>query len=122
MIAPENLGDLTADYVVDATGVPAAIEGALDRVAKGGTFMVFGVASPEARVAMSPFAIYQREITVVGSMAILHSFQPAVELVAAHAARFEPLLTHAFPLQDFDAAVATLSHGDAVKVTIRPQA
>ena len=57
---------------------------------------------------------------MVGSMAILHSFQPAVELVAAHAARFQPLLTHAFDLSEFDTAIATLSHGDAVKVTIRP--
>ncbi len=122
VIAPDDLGDLSADYVIDATGVPAAIERAIERVAPGGTFMVFGVASPDARVSVSPFFVYQREITVVGSMAILHSFQPAVELVGAHAERFEPLLTHAFDLSEFDAAIATLSCGDAVKVTIRPGA
>ncbi len=120
VIGPADLGELSADYVIDATGVPSAIEDAIGRVAPGGTFMVFGVASPEARVSISPFFVYQRELTVVGSMAILHSFQPAVELVAAHASRFEPLLTHAFDLSRFDTAIATLSQGDAVKVTIRP--
>jgi NADPH2:quinone reductase len=120
LIGPEDLGELSADYVIDATGVPSAIEDAIGRVAPGGTFMVFGVASPEARVSISPFFVYQREITVVGSMAILHSFQPAVEVVAAHADRFQPLLTHAFDLSSFDAAIATLSQGDAVKVTIQP--
>lgn len=122
VIAPDELGEQTADYVIDATGVPAAIEDAIGRVAPGGTFMVFGVASPDALVSVSPFAIYQREITVVGSMAILHSFQPAVELVAAHADRFRPLLTHTFELAEFDTAIATLSEGGAVKVTIRPEA
>jgi 2-desacetyl-2-hydroxyethyl bacteriochlorophyllide A dehydrogenase len=122
VIGPGDLGDLTANFVIDATGVPSAIEDAVGRVAPGGTFMVFGVASPEARVSISPFFIYQREITVVGSMAILHSFQPAVELVAAYAGRFEPLLTHAFDLSRFATAIATLSQGDAIKVTIQPRA
>jgi 2-desacetyl-2-hydroxyethyl bacteriochlorophyllide A dehydrogenase len=122
VIGPDELGDLAADYVIDATGVPAAIEAAFERVAPGGSFMVFGVASPDARVSISPFLIYQREITVVGSMAILHTFQPAVEIVAAHAERFQPLLTHTFELSEFDTALATLSQSNAVKVTIGPQA
>ena len=41
IVDPETLGDLEADCVVDATGVPGAVEAALDRVAPGGTFMVF---------------------------------------------------------------------------------
>jgi 2-desacetyl-2-hydroxyethyl bacteriochlorophyllide A dehydrogenase len=120
VVAPEALGDAEADYVVDATGVPAAVESALGRVAPGGTFMVFGVSSPDARVAMSPFAVYQREITIVGSMAILHSFQPAVELIARRPERFRPLLTHQFDLTKFHTAVATLGAADAIKVTIAP--
>jgi NADPH2:quinone reductase len=122
VIGPDELGELEAEFVVDATGAPAAVEDALARVAPGGTFMVFGVSSPEARVAMSPYAIYQREITVVGSMAILHSFQPAVDLVAQRPERFRPLLTHAFGLDEFDRAIAALADGDAIKVTIAPAA
>jgi NADPH2:quinone reductase len=120
VVAPGDLGDDEADVVIDATGVPAAIEAAVERVAPGGTFMVFGVASPEARVAISPFRVYQRELTVLGSMAILHSFQPAVETVERHPDRLRPLLTHAFELAEFDRAVATIAQGDAVKVTIAP--
>jgi 2-desacetyl-2-hydroxyethyl bacteriochlorophyllide A dehydrogenase len=120
IVDPETLGDLEADYVVDATGVPGAVEAALDRVAPGGTFMVFGVSPPDAHVAMSPFRIYQREITVVGSMAILGTFQPAVETVGRHPNLFRPLLTHSFELAEFDSAVAALSDGNAIKVTIAP--
>jgi NADPH2:quinone reductase len=117
---PADLEGRQADYVIDATGNPAAIEPALDRVAPGGTLMVFGVASPAARVSYSPFAVYQKEITIVGSMAILHTYGRAVHTVQRHAARFAPLLTHSFSLQAFDQALATLASGEAIKVTITP--
>jgi NADPH2:quinone reductase len=111
-----------AEFVVDATGHPGAIEEGLEHVAPGGTFMVFGVASPDAAVLYSPFRVYQRELTIVGSMAILRTFAPAVETVARHAPRFRPLLTHSFELARFHEAVAALSAGDAVKVTLVPGA
>jgi threonine dehydrogenase-like Zn-dependent dehydrogenase len=120
VLAPDELGDREADYVVDATGVPAAVESALGRVAPNGTFMVFGVSAPDAAVRISPYEIYRREITVIGSMAILRTFAPAVETVARHADRFRPLLTHRFGLDAFEDAVAAMSRGDAVKVTIEP--
>jgi len=34
-------------------------------VKRGGKFMVFGVASNEARISLSPFRIYNDEITIV---------------------------------------------------------
>jgi NADPH2:quinone reductase len=121
VIGPDDLGDEQAELVIDATGVTGAIETALGHIAPGGTMMVFGVSSPEARVSLSPFDIYQRELTIVGSMAILHSYQPAVELVGRHPERFRPLLTHAFDLVDFDRAVSLIPSGDAIKIVIAPE-
>jgi NADPH2:quinone reductase len=82
--------------------------------------MIFGVASPAARVGISPFLVYQREITIVGSMAILRTFSSAVDVVGRHADRFRPLLTHTFGLDEFERAVSALGDGSAVKVTIAP--
>jgi 2-desacetyl-2-hydroxyethyl bacteriochlorophyllide A dehydrogenase len=121
VIAPDALGDDEAELVVDATGVSSAVEAALDHVAPGGTVMIFGVSSPDARVSLSPFDVYQRELTIVGSMAILHSYQPAVELVGRHPERFRPLLTHAFDLDEFDRAVSLIPSGDAIKIVIAPE-
>jgi NADPH2:quinone reductase len=123
LVDPSELGDgEEMDYVVDATGVPAAIESGLEHVAFGGTFMVFGVASPDVRVSYSPFRVYEREITMVGSMAILRTVSTAVETVQRHPDRFRPFLTHSFGLDEFDRALATLADGNAVKVTIAPSA
>ncbi|MFD0744153.1 zinc-binding dehydrogenase [Phytohabitans flavus] len=71
------------DVVVDCTGVEAAITDGLARVGKGGTFLQFGVASYGARAVIEPYKIYNQEITITGSMAVLHSFDRAGELWAA---------------------------------------
>src|SRR5438045_3218185 len=69
------------DCVIDVTGVARAMEGAFPAVKRGGKFMVFGVAPHEARISLSPFRIYNDEITVLGSMAVLFSFGPALDLI-----------------------------------------
>lgn len=122
VIAPDQVSDLEAASVIDATGNPTAIASAIDRVAPGGTFMVFGVAGVDDRVPVSPFAIYQREIRIVGSMAILATFGPAIETVRRHADAFRPLATHTFPLARFGDALAVLASGEGVKVSICPGA
>ena len=118
--APGELGEDEWDLVLDATGSPGAISASIERVAPGGTFLVFGVASPEAMAEFSPFRVYQRELTIVGSMAILRTFSAAVELVRRHPERFRPFLTHTFALEEFELAIGTLGAPDAVKVTIAP--
>jgi 2-desacetyl-2-hydroxyethyl bacteriochlorophyllide A dehydrogenase len=108
------------DCVVDATGVPEVVQQGLDMVRRGGKLMVFGVVPEEARVQVSPFRIYNDEITLVGSMAVLYTFAPAIELVRAGAIRTEPLLTHTFPLDEFEEALAAMRAGEGLKVQVLP--
>jgi 2-desacetyl-2-hydroxyethyl bacteriochlorophyllide A dehydrogenase len=115
----EDLG--TFDVAVDATGAPPAIESAFGALRRGGRLMIFGVASPQAAVSLSPFRIYNDEITVLGSMAVLHSFGPAVDLVAAGAIDAKAMLTHDFPLDGFGDALATVRRGEGVKSQVLPQ-
>ncbi|MDQ6741858.1 MAG: zinc-dependent alcohol dehydrogenase family protein, partial [Candidatus Dormibacteraeota bacterium] len=69
------------DVVIDATGAVPAIEDGLRRVKRGGTFLVFGVAAGDAVARFSPFKVYNDEINIVGSMAVLHSFERARDLL-----------------------------------------
>jgi len=108
------------DAVVDVTGVAPVIEQALDSVARGGRFLVFGVAPEEARVALSPFRVYNDEITVVGSMAVLHSFGAALELVSDGTVDTTGLVTHRFALEQYADALGVVRGGTGVKVQVLP--
>lgn len=105
---------------VDVTGAVPAIEAAFDSLECGGRLLVFGVAPDHARIALSPFRIYNDEITVVGSMAVLNSFGNALDLLAAGAVEAEPLLSHALPLEEFPAALELMRSGAGVKVQVVP--
>jgi 2-desacetyl-2-hydroxyethyl bacteriochlorophyllide A dehydrogenase len=108
------------DVVVDATGSPAAIQDGLSRVARGGTFLQFGVSSPAARVELSPYDVYRREITIAGSMAVLHSFERAVDLFAAGVLDPDVFLTRQAPLEEYREALDAFARGEGLKTQVLP--
>jgi 2-desacetyl-2-hydroxyethyl bacteriochlorophyllide A dehydrogenase len=108
------------DCVIDGTGVAPAIEGAFGAVKRGGKLLVFGVAPAEARISLSPFRIYNDEITVLGSMAVLYSFGPAINLLSSGIIDAEMMLTAALPLEDFPKALSMVRRGEGVKTQILP--
>jgi len=108
------------DVVIDCTGAVGAIEDGLGRVRRGGTFQQFGVAPTEARAAFSPFRVYNDELTVVGSMAVLNSYERAVELFAAGALNAAPMISHAFPLSGYGEALELFRAGTGRKLQLRP--
>ncbi len=108
------------DKVVDATGSPAAIEQCLKVVRRGGTMMVFGVAPSGAQVSVEPFRIYNEEITIVGSMAVLDSYGRAVQTVAAGVIDTAAMVTHSFPLAEIQEALDAARRGLGLKVQVTP--
>jgi 2-desacetyl-2-hydroxyethyl bacteriochlorophyllide A dehydrogenase len=114
----DELDQPSFDTVVDCTGAVPAISDALGRVANGGTMLMFGVAAPGATVDLSPYDIYRREITIVGSMAVLNSFGRAIDVLAASPTVAASLVTHRLPLADYPAALAVFRSGQSGKVEI----
>lgn len=106
------------DVVIDATGVVPAIEDGLRRVARGGTFLMFGVAKTDAIARFSPFRVYNDEIKIVGSMAVLHSFERALGLFAKGAIDSEALITNRFPLDQYSSAIDIFLSGAGLKVQV----
>lgn len=110
------------EIVIDCTGSIAAVEDGLARVRRGGTYQQFGVAPAAARATISPFRIYNDEITIVGSMAVLHSFGRAVDLMGEGVIDAETMITHDFSLDEFDDALSTFGSGVGRKIQVRPGA
>ncbi|BCJ67421.1 zinc-dependent alcohol dehydrogenase family protein [Polymorphospora rubra] len=106
------------DVVIDCTGVEAAIADGLTRVGPAGTFLQFGVSSYDARATVEPFRIYNKEITITGSMAVLHSFERAGELFAAGVLDPDVFVSHRFPLDGYADALAQFRAGIGRKILI----
>ncbi|MCL7496998.1 zinc-dependent alcohol dehydrogenase family protein [Streptomyces sp. MCA2] len=111
------------EVVVDATGAVAAIEDGLGRVRRGGTFLQFGVADPARAASFSPYRVYHHEIDIIGSMAVHHSFQPAIDVLAGGlgGVPVDSLVSDVYGLDDFDEAVARFRAGTGRKIHIAPQ-
>ena len=108
------------DTVIEATGRTKVAELAIDAVIRGGTLLLFGVCPPEETAAYNPFKIYNEEITVIGTMAVLNSYGPAIDLLAAGALDTDKMVTHTFPIEAFDEAIALVRAGGGLKVQVTP--
>ncbi|MCT9078691.1 zinc-dependent alcohol dehydrogenase family protein [Streptomyces fulvoviolaceus] len=108
------------DLVVDATGNAHAIQDALGRVGKGGTYLQFGVADYATRATIEPYKIYNQEITITGSMAVLHSFERAADLFATGVIDPDVFISDRLPLAAFPDAIARFQAGIGRKIQIQP--
>jgi 2-desacetyl-2-hydroxyethyl bacteriochlorophyllide A dehydrogenase len=108
------------DVVIDCTGAIAAIEDGLERVGRGGTFLQFGVTDEHATARWSPFRVYRDEITIVGSMAVLNSFERAADLFAAGALDAPTIISDRLPLEQYPEAMTRFRAGEGRKVHVTP--
>jgi NADPH2:quinone reductase len=82
--------------------------------------LVFGVSPAEATIRVSPFRVYNDEITITGSMAILRSFDQAVDLLTSGSVDPRPLVSEPLPLEGFGEAVNRVRSGQGIMWHIRP--
>jgi threonine dehydrogenase-like Zn-dependent dehydrogenase len=108
------------DRVVEATGVLSVVEQALSAVRRGGAMMVFGVTPPGGTAAFEPFRVYNDEITIIGSMAVLASYGRAVEAVANGIVDADRMVTHTYGLDQFETALANVHGGEGIKTQVLP--
>ncbi|MEA2528931.1 MAG: hypothetical protein QOG89_575, partial [Thermomicrobiales bacterium] len=108
--------------VIEATGKTKVAELAIDAVMRRGKLLQFGVCPPGEKAAFDMFKIYNEEISIIGSMAVLNSYGPAIDVIAAGAIDTGKMVTHTSPSEHFAAAVALVRRGEGLKVQISPSA
>lgn len=109
------------DVVIDATGRANVIE-ELPRLARnGGRIVYYGVADEADLVRVSPFEIFRRELTIMGSFTEVDSFPDALAAFRAGAIRTDGLITHRFSVDDYGRALETMrTDRSAHKIVITP--
>lgn len=118
VIDSTKIGDLRASLLVDATGNSKAISALFDHAEPGATILIFGVASPSSRSSFPAYDVYRKGLTIVGSMAIRHTYERAARAVQRHVDSLSPLLTQTYPLDDFSKALSTLRDGRGIKIVL----
>jgi 2-desacetyl-2-hydroxyethyl bacteriochlorophyllide A dehydrogenase len=98
------------DLVTDATGVPDVLEQCFDYVRPRGKVWVFGVCPPESRASFSPYEVFRRDLTVIGSFAVNRTFQESIALIGSGAIQAEALISHRLPLDQFADGLRLAEH------------
>jgi D-arabinitol dehydrogenase (NADP+) len=95
------LAPLGYDVVADATGIAAVLEDAFQYARPRGRVWVFGVVPPTERVSFSPYEVFRKDLSIIGSFAVNRTFPESIALIQGGAIQVEPLISHWLPLDQF---------------------
>lgn len=125
LITPDELkqkataqSDYTFDLIIDCSGFAPAIEYAFSLLSKGGKLCIFGVAPPHAKISVSPFEMFQKEISIIGVIINPFTFPKALGLVEAMGDRYlsySALGVKTFKLSQYAEAIKELKSGTIAK-------
>jgi threonine dehydrogenase-like Zn-dependent dehydrogenase len=90
------------DIVVDATGVASVLEQAFHYTRARGKVWVFGVVPIGQPAKFIPYDVFRKDLTIIGSFAVNRTFHESIVLIESGAIQVKPLISHTFPLDDFE--------------------
>lgn len=109
-----------ADVVVEATGSRAAVDMAMNVVARRGVFVPMGVFNKDITVDFHN--IKKKELTVQGSHAqIPTSWHKAIKLVQMGKIDIDSVISHVFPLTKWEEALEVVKNRKGLKVLFDPE-
>lgn len=118
VVVPSELAGERFDVVFEASGAPDAAQQVMDLLNPMGVWMQVGVLAPEAQVALHPFLVFEREVSIIGSNSLADKFPMALELMPDIAVQAERLITNRVSVWDFAAALASARGPSSVKTQV----
>ena len=112
-----SLTGVGCDVYIEATGHPSAVQQGLDMIRKGGTFVEFSVMSGPSTNDWSIVGD-AKEITIRGSQLSPDCYPAVIEGFSQKLYRAEGIVSHCFPLEDWEKAYQTARTKDAIKVIL----
>jgi threonine dehydrogenase-like Zn-dependent dehydrogenase len=106
------------DLAVDATGVPAVAAGLVGYTANGGAALFFGVCPQEARIEISPFEVFRRQLSLFGTHSLNHNIPEALRLIAEIGPGIEEIVTHRLTFDGVAGAMGGRPPAGSMKVQL----
>jgi 2-desacetyl-2-hydroxyethyl bacteriochlorophyllide A dehydrogenase len=115
------LGEQPAtDVYIEATGVGPVFQQICNIARKGARVAVIGVHF--APVELNMISLLMRELRIVGAMSYVDEFSKVIDMLSSGEVDVTPLITHHFPLSEFDQAFAQAQRqNEAIKVIVACQ-
>jgi threonine 3-dehydrogenase len=110
-------GGFGADVVLEMSGVPAAIHQAFALVRVGGRVQMLGIPSKKVDFDLATEVIF-KGLTIYGVVGrrMYETWHQMTRFLRSGEFDPTPVITHRFPLGEFDAAIAAIKSGEAGKV------
>lgn len=115
-----DYSDGGVDVVVESAGLPITVAQSFDVVKPGGKIVLFGVNKPDTNVPFSPYQVFRKEITILGTVLSGNAFPRTLNLIASGKLQVEPLITHVLPLSQLKEAIGMHERQEGVKLLIAP--
>lgn len=111
-----------ADVVITATPAPVAAVQAVEMARKGGRILLFGgLPKDESRPGVDLNIVHYNALHLIGTTIFApRHYRLAVKLVAAQRIPVEKLITHRFPLTDFNRGATMALEGSVLKAVFEP--
>lgn len=110
------------DLIIDCSGYGPAIEEAVELLNSGGKLCIFGVASPETKISVSPYLMFKKELTITAIVINPFSFNKSLGFIDAMGNRYldyEKLGIKTFSLSQYEEAIEELKGGAIAKAIFK---
>jgi len=106
------------DIAIEAVGKAETLGLAIKNVRRGGKVLVFGVASHDELIPLSPFEIYYKELTISGSFVNPYTNSRALQLISQKRIDVKKIISHKFPLSEINKAIELGLSGKTLRIVI----
>lgn len=104
------------DLAVEATGVPQVAGDLINYIANGGKGLFFGVCPSDARIEISPFEVFRRQITLAGTHSLNHNIPEALDVISGSGGDIKRVVSHRLSLQDTADVLASKPPKGSLKI------
>ena len=112
-------GGYGCDVYIETTGAPVGVNQGLDLIRKLGRFVEFSVFGKEASVDWSIIGD-RKELDVRGAHLGPYCYPIAIDLLHRGLVTSKGIVTHDYPLERWDEAIAVANSIDSIKVLMKP--
>lgn len=117
----EETAGYGADVVIEAVGLPATWEQAIDMTRDAGTTVLFGGAAAGTKFEIDTVRFHYGQLTIKGVFHLTPKHvEQALHLLSAGDVKTDVLITHEMGLKEIVEALNMMSSGESMKVAIIP--